>query len=136
MRASDRGAAIVEMAIALVLLLWLALGIVDVGRAIFTDIGLKEAAQSAAHHFAFTETATSATAAQVGADSTTNPSLSTGDFAITCLPITRGGDPYGTVTVIATFDLDLITPIVGAALGDTLQLQEQVEAERYFPCPP
>lgn len=124
-----------EMAIALVLLLWLTLGIIDVGRAIFTDIGLKEAVQSAAHHFAFTETATSATAAQVGADSTTTPTLSATDFTITCSPVSRGGEQYGTVTVIATYDLDLITPVVGAALGGMLELHEQAEAERYFPCP-
>jgi len=129
------GAAAVEMAFTLLLLLWMAFGVIDIGRAIFTDIGLKEAAQASAHHFAFTEGADGASAATVGANSTTTPSLVPGDFDVECHPITRSSIPYGTVTVTATHDLDLITPIVGAALGGSLELTETAEAERYFSCP-
>lgn len=135
MRRRETGAAVVEMAISLLLLIWLVLGIVDVGRAIFTDIGLKEAAQAAAHHMAFTETATAGSAAQVGVDSTTNPQADPARFTIACDPVTRGGELYGTITVAVEHDLELITPLVGSALGGILTLQETAEAERYFACP-
>lgn len=131
----QKGAAAVEMAFATLLLIWLVLGVVDVGRAIITDIGLKEAVQAGAHHFAFTETATGADAETVAVASTETPTLAAGDITATCFPVTRNGQNYGTVTVSATHDLELITPIVGAALGGTIELSEIAEAERYFPCP-
>lgn len=134
-RGSQQGVAAVEMAFVLIFLIWMVLGIIDVGRAIVTDIGLKEATQAAAHHFAFTETATPATTADVAVASTTNPALDSSDVVATCAPVSRGGTSYGRVTVTATFDLEMITPIVGAALGGTIELNEIAEAERYFPCP-
>ena len=131
----DTGVAVVEMAFILVLLLWLVFGVVDMGRAIFTDIGLKEAAQAGAEHFAFTEAATATSTRTVVVNSTANPQLTTSDVTAACTDIVRDTGTYGTVTVTATYNLNLITPIVGSAMGGSIQLSETTQAERYFPCP-
>lgn len=45
MRRGEKGAAVVEMAIVTIILAWLAFGVIDVGRALFTYVALRDSAQ-------------------------------------------------------------------------------------------
>src|SRR5690606_41317277 len=74
-RKPERGAAVVETAFITIFLLILVTGIIDVGRAIFTNISIQEAAQEAAVYAAFDESVTVADIAHRAVDSTRSPAL-------------------------------------------------------------
>ncbi len=118
------------------LLIWLVFGVVDLGQAIFTDIGIKEAAQAGAHYFAFTESADATSTATAAVNSTSTPQLVESDITASCTAHVRDSGTYGTVQVATDYELDLIAPIVGSLFGGTIDLSETTQAERYFPCPP
>ena len=128
----ERGAAAVEMAITLVLLVWLIFGIVDVGRAIFTQIAVRDAAQAGASYAAFTETAaTGDVEAQVISSNDALPLTGT-EIDVACQTVSRSDQNASQVRVTVQYGVDLITPLVGSALGGTIDLEHSAEAERYF----
>ena len=130
----DRGAAAVEMAISLILLLWLVFGVIDLGRAIFTNISLQEAAQSAAAFGAFAENATRAEVKNVAITASgDSPALAASDVVIACTTVPRDSQDGSRIRVTVTHQLSLITPIVSQALGGALNLNKMVEADRFFP---
>lgn len=127
------GAAAVEMAITLALLLWLVLGLIDMGRAIFTNIALQDAAQAAVSHAAFTEDASIASVESVAIASTDDsPTLTSADIDVACTLVPRASRDAARVRVVVSYDLDFITPLVGPAMGGSIQLTKLLEAERYF----
>lgn len=129
----ESGAAAVEMAFTLVLLIWLVLGIIDVGRAIFTNIALQDAVQAGVSYAAFTEDADPSDVANATIASTTSVDLTGADFDIDCYEVTRTDQDGTRVEVTITYELGYITPLVGQALGDTLDLSKHAETERFYP---
>ena len=124
------------MAFVAVFLLILVTGIVDLGRAIFTNISIQEAAQEGASYAAFEETVTVAQIQQRAVDSTSAPTLSTTDVGVSCRAEPKSKKNGTRVKVTVTYDLDLITPYVGQWFGGGLTLSKAAEAERYFTtCP-
>lgn len=126
-RSLDRGAALVEFALIAPLLLLLAFGIVDLGRALYTHVGIQEAAQEGALYGAFAPDNYTNTMERVK-DSVQNPTLGDANVAVTCVPIdlaVPGDTPDIVVTV--TYELDMITPI-SALLGNSITLRSQVTA--------
>jgi Flp pilus assembly protein TadG len=127
------------MAMVTIFLLILLLGIVDVGRAIVANISVRDAVQDGASYFAYTEGATAADVEARVRASVSAPDLST---AATTIEVFCGPDPRdlldgSRIRVDLTHDVDMITPIMGDALGGTITLSPSAEADRYFDtCPP
>ena len=122
------------MALFLVILV---MGIIDIGRAIFTDISIQEAAQEGAFYGAFEPGVTVAQIEQRAVDSTSSPALTTADVAVSCVEETRPKKSGSRVTVTVTHELQLLTPIIGPWFGGAMDLEKTAEAERFFEdCPP
>jgi Flp pilus assembly protein TadG len=137
-RSSDRGAAAVEMAFVTMFLLILLLGIVDVGRAIVANISVRDAVQDGASYFAYTRDATAADVEARVRAAVSSPDLST---AATTVAVYCGSDPRdlldgSRIRIDLTHDVDMITPLVGPALGGVITLSPSAEADRFFDtCP-
>jgi Flp pilus assembly protein TadG len=133
----EHGAAVVEMAFMTIFLLIMVTGIIDLGRAIFTNISIQEAAQEGAFYGSFEENVTEAQIAQRVADSTSSPTIDpVNDVTVDCVAATKSKKNGTRVTVEVEHDLDLVTPLVGQWLGGSLTLQKTAEAERFFEtCP-
>jgi Flp pilus assembly protein TadG len=133
----ERGAAVVEMAFMTIFLLIMVTGIIDLGRAIFTNISIQEAAQEGAFYGSFEENVTEAQIAQRVADSTSSPTIDpVNDVTVDCVAATKSKKNGTRVTVTVDHELDLVTPLVGQWLGGSLNLQKVAEAERFYEtCP-
>lgn len=132
----QRGAAAVEMAIVLFFLLVLVTGIIDVGRLIFNNISIQEAAQEGAFYGAFEENVTVTQIKQRVVDSTSSPAIDPDEVSVTCTTQTRSKKDGSTIRVTVEHDLDLITPFVGTWFGGTFRLGKTAEAERFHSsCP-
>lgn len=115
---NERGQSLVELAIVIPLLLLLLMGTVDVGRIYFTYIALEEAAQEGSIYASYDPTATDAISARVRTSSNhaevVNATIPT--------PVCTTSPAPGTVAVTASYDLELLTPIVAQILGGTVHL--------------
>ncbi|MFQ5967553.1 MAG: TadE family protein [Acidimicrobiia bacterium] len=111
---SERGASAVEMALVTPLFLLLVLGIVDLGRALYTDLALKEAAQEGAIYASFEPFDPLLTIQRI-TSSIDNPTLTAANIGIDCSVPDQ-------VAVTVTYDHDYITPILGPMLGGNLTL--------------
>lgn len=132
----ERGTATVEMAFMAIFLLILVTGIIDIGRAIFTNISIQEAAQEGAYYSAFEPTVTVAQIQQRAVDSTSSPALSIADVAVVCVPEAKSIRNGARVTVTVSHELDLITPFLSQWWGGVIDLEKAAEAERFFDnCP-
>lgn len=132
----DRGAAAVEMAIMAMFLMILVMGIIDVGRAIFTNISIQEAAQEGAYYSAFEETVTVAEIKQRAVDSTSSPALATSDVTVACVTQSKSKKNGTRIQVTVSHDLNLLTPIISQWWGGSLTLSKKAEVERFFStCP-
>jgi Flp pilus assembly protein TadG len=109
----DRGAAAVEMAIVSMFLLVLVLGIVDLGRAITTNISVRDAVQEGAMYGAFTRDVTTAEIDARVKASVSEPDLTTASITVYCEADPRDLQDGTRVRVEMIYDVDLITPIVG-----------------------
>jgi Flp pilus assembly protein TadG len=124
------------MAVVSMFLLVLLLGIVDLGRAITTNISLRDAVQEGAMYAAFTKDVTTAEIDARIRAAVSEPDLSTAAIAVYCETESRELQGGSRVRVDMTYDLDLITPIVGPLLGGTMTLDPMAEADRFFElCP-
>ena len=97
-RKPERGAAVVGTAFITIFLLILVTGIIDVGRAIFTNISIQEAAQRRRSTPPSTESVTVADIAQRAVDSTSSPALNVGDVQVSCVPVpksVKNGSGFG-----------------------------------------
>ena len=116
---NQRGAALMEAALAVPLLIILAFGILDVGRAIYTKINLNDVAQEGTIYGAYYPS-DPATVRQRVVDSATNLSLTTSDVTVTC-PATPKA-----IKVSVTTDLKTITPFF---FGKTFTLTASQEGD-------
>ena len=117
-------------------LLILVTGIIDLGRAVFTNISIQEAAQEGAFYGAFESGATAAEIEQRAIDSTSSPTLTTDDVTVTCVAAGKSIKNGTRITVQVTHELELVTPFIGQWLGGSMDLEKTAEAERFFTdCP-
>lgn len=128
-RRDERGVATVEMAFVLMILIMLVMGVADLGRALFTYIGVQDAAQEGALYASFEPTSESAIRTRV-IDSIDYPALTAADVTVSC----PDGSPTGgnTVSVEVTHTVNLVTPIVGAFFGGSLDLSREYTGEVFL----
>lgn len=132
----QKGAATVETALVSIFLLILVTGIIDLGRAVFNNISIQEAAQEGAFFGAFEEDVTVAEIETKSAASTSAPDLTVDNVAVECVPVTKTKRDGGELRVTVTYEMDLVTPFVGDWLGGSLTLEKTAESERFYPtCP-
>ncbi len=120
---SERGAALVEMALVLPLLVLLVFGIVDLGRLLFTQIALHEAAQEGSLYASTNPDDPEGARVRV-IESIDNPTVELSDVVVDC--------PGSTVRVSLTYEMDLITPILG---GGSVTLDAEVIGDRFATAP-
>jgi hypothetical protein len=124
------------MALVTMFLLVLLLGIVDVGRAISANISVRDAVQDGASYGAYTGDATRDEIITRVRGAVSSPDLSTAIIEVYCDLDTRDLANGSRIRVDLSYDVDLITPIMGAALGGSINLSPSAEAERFFEdCP-
>lgn len=130
-RRRQRGAAAVETAVLGAFLIVLLLGIVDVGRAIFTRMALEDAAEEGAAYASLAEGISTADIAARVRASVDRPDLSAATVTVTCLEDTKGNRRITRfVTVEVVFDQDLITPGAWIFTGP-LRLRASATSERF-----
>ena len=117
----ERGTSVVEMAIVTPFLLLVVLGLVDLGRALYTNINIQEAAQEGAIWASFEPFDPAQTVARV-TDAIDNPSLNGSNIGIAC------PNP-GEVTVTVTYDYPMITPLLSQWMGGSITLQQTVTGQ-------
>lgn len=133
---NEQGAAVVEMAFVTVFLVILVMGIIDIGRAIFTNIAIQEAAQEGAYYSAFDPDASEADIVQRAVASTSSPTIDPTRVDVQCSAATKSKKNGTRVVVTIEHDLDLLTPLIGQWMGGSLTLAKSAEAERFFEiCP-
>ena len=115
----QRGAALLEAAILIPLLLVLVFGIVDVGRLVFTQMTLHDASQEGSIYGAYNPGNASEVQTRV-VESMDNLSLATDDVVVEC---PSGSD---TIRVIVSTDVTMITPLF---TGRTVTLTSTVEGD-------
>lgn len=126
----------VEMAAVTIFLLLLVLGIVDLGRVIFTSISVRDAVQEGASYAAYTELATEADIESRIRGAVSNPDLSSATITQYCSTQTRDLQDGRRIRIEMSYDVDLVTPIVGTMLGGTVTLTPAAEADRFYDsCP-
>lgn len=117
-RAGERGAAIVEFAIILPVLLILVMGIIDYGRITSTRITLVEAVQEGSI-YASTHPDETAAIRQRVVDSVDNPVIDPATIAIEC----PGSDQ---LRIRLTHPMDFITPLFGASIDATAEVTTDI----------
>ena len=112
----ERGQSLVETAIALVILLLLVGGIVDLGRAFFTFMALRDSVQEGALYGPVNPTVTTEIKNHVLDSSDMIPDLiSSGDISVTIIGTACTGNG---IQVTATYsDFPLTMPFIGTVLG-------------------
>jgi Flp pilus assembly protein TadG len=112
-RQSERGAAAVEMALVLPVLILLLLGIMEFGRAFNTQITLTAAARESVRVMAISKNPADAKVRAVSAASSLNPPLLSANVAPSpCSTVAAGTLPLQT-TVTITYQLSTLTGIAG-----------------------
>jgi Flp pilus assembly protein TadG len=113
---TEQGQSLVEMAIALVILLLLVGGIVDLGRAFFTFMALRDAVQEGALYGSVNPTLTTEIKNHVLNSSDMIPDLvGSGDITVTIIGTACTGNG---IRVTATYnDFPLTMPFIGSVLG-------------------
>lgn len=126
-RLTDRGAAAVEMAMMMLFLFLLIAGIFDLGRALYTLIGLQEAAQEGAIYGSFEPTGDIQERVK---SSITFPQLEDENVTVTC----PGPSPTGRelIEVTVDYDVDLTAPIISQWLGGTINLTRTFTGEVFL----
>lgn len=117
------------MAFTLVLLVLLATGVADLGRALFTYIGVQDAAQEGAVYGSFKPTDEAAIIARA-VNSIDYPALADDDVAVTC----PDGSPTGgnRIAVEVTHEVNLMTPIIGQMFGGSIHLSREFIGETFL----
>ena len=117
-------------------LLVLLLGIVDVGRAISANISVRDAVQDGTSYGAYTRDVTADGIEDRVRAAVSSPDLSTATIDVYCDLDERDLVDGTRIRVELGYDVDLITPIMGAALGGAIHLSPSAEADRFFDtCP-
>ncbi len=112
-RRGERGAAAVEFALVLPVLLLLVLGMIEFSRVYNVQISLSNAAREGARSMAIHNNPTQArAAASLAAPSVTSPVLTTGNITVSPTDCTAGS----TATVTINYDVQLLTGYFGLTL--------------------
>jgi Flp pilus assembly protein TadG len=114
-RSHDSGAAAVEFALILPVLVLMILGMIEFSRAYNVQISLSNAAREGARVMAIHNDDTLARSAAVDAAPGLNPALTTGEVSVSPSSCTSGQ----TVTVTISHDLPLLTGYFGVSLPMT-----------------
>lgn len=104
----------VEMAFVTILLALLACGVADLGRAIFTNIGIQDAAQEGVRYAAYESGVTVDAVAARTREATQYPNLAPENVSV-CTTATS-------VTVEVTKTVSFLTPLLGRLLGGSIEL--------------
>ena len=127
---NDRGASTLELAFVAPLLFILALGIVDMGRALAMSVTVSEAAQEGVIFAGHEPSDTDAIVSRV-IFSATDPDLEADQVTVTCLTA-----PSDHVSVTVDYQLELMTPFIADLVGGTVDLSKTVTGEIFSedPC--
>lgn len=127
----ERGAAAVEMAfITVFILVPLLIGLIDVGRLIYSHIALQEAAQEGALLGAFDNSGSSLNAAQIKdrvKDSTSFPDIQISEIEVFCETVARVVDA-AQVAVRIEHTHDLLFPGSGTAMISKMAISDRFVA--------
>jgi uncharacterized membrane protein len=126
----ERGAAVVETAIVMPLLLLIAVGVADLGRAYYISASVQEAAQEGVIYAAF-HPDDPAGAQQATVESVGFPVLELTDVVVAC----PGG---AQIAVTVSYSMPLITPLMSQFAGGNLNLTDTEVARTLnsVPCVP
>lgn len=119
---SERGQSLVELAISLVVLLYLLSGVVEFGIAFFQFIQLRDAAQEGALYGSLHPTDTANIEVRVR-----NASNSPIDLAVT------PPDPRGVTVTITTIDSDTDADSISSCVGDGVQVVVSFDHKVFMP---
>lgn len=112
---SEKGAAAVEMALILPVLILLLLGIMEFGRAFNTQVTLTNAARESVRVMSIAKNAQDSRASAISAAGTLSPGLTSSNIAI-AIPGSTSTDPCpagSTATVTLSYSLNSLTGIAG-----------------------
>jgi Flp pilus assembly protein TadG len=109
---SERGAAAVEFALVLPVLILLVLGLIEFSRVYNIQISLSNAAREGARSMAIQNSLPTAKSAAIAAAPSINPAITTGQITITPATCTSGGN----VAVTINYNVALMTGFFGASL--------------------
>ena len=115
-RRRERGAALVEFALVLPILLTLVFGIVEFGRGYNVKVELTGSVREGARALALGKTPAEAKQAVIDAAPGLTPALSAGNITTTACP---AGGAEGNATVSVAYSLPLLTPLPGGAINLT-----------------
>lgn len=115
--ATETGAAAVEFALVLPILVVLLVGILEFGRVYNAQIELTAAARQGVRVMAIQNSPTAAKTATEQAAPSLNPALTDSQIAIASSPVNTGlCTPGSTVTVTATYPLTFLTGMFGTSI--------------------
>jgi hypothetical protein len=118
---SERGQGLTELALALPVLLLLLLGVLDVGRAYWALVALKDAVAEGASYAAAYPTRTTEIKERAAESSNALMALSPDMFSVDYVDPPTSGQP---ITVTVTYDFELVGPVAKAIVpGGTLTLR-------------
>ncbi len=120
---NERGASTLELALVAPLLFILALGIVDLGRALSLKIAVSDAAQEGLNYASYEPDDPTGTVQRV-LFNTPDADLDTAKISVTCLT-----EPAEHVAVEVDYQLELMTPFIGEMLGGTLDISASAVGE-------
>lgn len=124
-RSSQRGQSLTELAITLTILLTLMAGVLDIGRAYYTFLALRDAAAEGAAYGSFDPTNTTEIENRVRRESPGG--MISWDDATVTVDIIGAACRGGGVEVTAQIDYTLLTPFIGAIAGSqTLPLEATI----------
>lgn len=134
----ERGQSMVELAVSLVFLLTLIAGVVDLGRAFFTHIALRDAAQEGALYGSIDADTKSDADVETRVEDVLSDRVDPADLTVTVTPSLSSSSCAGdTIQVTVTFDNFPITmPFLGAVIGQQVDLSANVvDTILSPPCP-
>jgi Flp pilus assembly protein TadG len=126
---SEQGQGLTELAIALPVLLLLLLGVLDVGRAFWALVALKDAASEGALYAASYPTMTTQIKERAAESSNALVALSPDMFSVDYVDPPTAGEP---VTVTVTYDLELLNPVINAIVPDGKLILRAADAHAIY----
>jgi len=123
-RIAERGTSLVELAFIVPLLVLLVLGVIDMGRLLFTQITLHAAVQEGSLYVSQDPTDPMGARTRV-VESVDDPGLDINRVVVDC-----PSGPTGPIRVRAEHDVNLITPVFGAGV---VTLDAEATGDRFAP---
>ena len=115
-RRSERGQSLTELSLTLIILLTLLAGVLDIGRAYYTFLALRDAVAEGAAYGSFDPTNSAEIENRVRAESP-GPSLVDWTGATITSTVNGAACRGGGIEVTAQIDYQLLTPFIGAIVG-------------------